>query len=38
LRAARPELGIIVLTLMDADGYRRTALAAGAGEFVPRRP
>jgi DNA-binding NarL/FixJ family response regulator len=36
LRAARPELGIIALTLMDADGYRRAALAAGADEFVPK--
>ena len=36
LRAARPELGIIALTLLDADAYRRAALAAGADEFVPK--
>lgn len=36
LRAAWPELGIIALTLMDADGYRCAALAAGADEFVPK--
>lgn len=36
LRAAQPEMGIIALTLLDADGYRQAALAAGADEFVAK--
>jgi DNA-binding NarL/FixJ family response regulator len=34
LRGAAPETGIIVLTIMDTEGYRETALAAGADELV----
>ena len=36
LRAALPQTGIIVLTLVNADGYREAALAAGADDFVPK--
>ncbi len=36
LRAALPDVGIIALTLHDADGYRRAALAAGADDFVTK--
>lgn len=34
LRAARPEAGIITLTLFAAEVYRAAALAAGADAFV----
>jgi DNA-binding NarL/FixJ family response regulator len=34
LRGAAPETGIIVLTIMDTEGYRETVLAAGADELV----
>jgi DNA-binding NarL/FixJ family response regulator len=36
LRAALPKLGIIALTLMDTDDYRKAALAAGANDFVSK--
>lgn len=36
LRAARPEMGIIALTLLEVDSYRQAALAAGADEFVEK--
>ena len=36
LRAALPEVGIIALTLLDANGYRQAALTAGADVFVPK--
>lgn len=36
LRAELPELGIIVVTLLDGDAYREAALAAGADDFVPK--
>ena len=36
LRTALPEVGIIALTLLDSDGYRQAALAAGADDFVPK--
>jgi DNA-binding NarL/FixJ family response regulator len=36
LRAALPKLGIIALTLMDTDDYRKAALAAGADDFVSK--
>lgn len=36
LRAALPNLGIIALTLLEANGYRQAALAAGADEFVSK--
>jgi DNA-binding NarL/FixJ family response regulator len=36
LRAAFPEIGVIVLTLLDMAPYRQVALAAGAAEFVSR--
>jgi DNA-binding NarL/FixJ family response regulator len=36
LRTALPNVGIIVLTLMDAEGYQQAALEAGADEFVPK--
>jgi DNA-binding NarL/FixJ family response regulator len=36
LRAARPEAGIIALTLLQAEAYRQSALAAGADVFVPK--
>jgi len=36
LRAALPEAGIIVLTMLDTIGYRQAALAAGADDFVPK--
>jgi DNA-binding NarL/FixJ family response regulator len=34
LRAELPEVGIIALTLLDAEAYRPAALAAGADDFV----
>jgi DNA-binding NarL/FixJ family response regulator len=34
LRALLPEVGIIALSLLDADGYRQAVLAAGANDFV----
>jgi DNA-binding NarL/FixJ family response regulator len=36
LRAALPNLNIIALTLMEPNGYRQAALAAGADEFVSK--
>lgn len=36
LRRIVPNAGIIMLTLLDANGYREAALAAGADEFVPK--
>ena len=36
LRAALPQVGIIALTLIGTDGYRRAALEAGADDFVPK--
>lgn len=36
LRETLPEVGIIALTLLDTDGYREAALAAGANEFVAK--
>jgi len=36
LRAALPNLGIIALTLMEPNGYRQAAFAAGADEFVSK--
>jgi DNA-binding NarL/FixJ family response regulator len=36
LRTALPRMGIIVLTLLDADDYRKAALAAGADGFVSK--
>jgi two-component system response regulator DesR len=36
LRAALPQVGIIVLTLVSYSGYRQAALAAGADDFVPK--
>lgn len=36
LRKALPEAGIIVLTLLDSNGYRESALAAGADAFVSK--
>lgn len=36
LRAARSEMGIIALTLLEADNYRQAALAAGADDFVTK--
>lgn len=34
LRRMAPALGIVVLTFLDSDEYRRAALASGADEFV----
>ena len=34
LRSMMPDVGIIVLTVLDAKGYRKAALAAGADDFV----
>jgi len=34
LRELLPKVGIIALTVMDADVYRQAALAAGADDFV----
>jgi DNA-binding NarL/FixJ family response regulator len=36
LRMAYPEIGIIVLTLLDPSGYREMTLKAGADEFVSK--
>ena len=36
LRAALPKIGIIALTLMDTEDYRKAALAAGADDFVSK--
>ena len=36
LRIVLPEVGIIALTVLDTDGYRQAALAAGADDFVPK--
>jgi two-component system nitrate/nitrite response regulator NarL len=36
LRNALPEVGIIALTVLDNDGYRQAALAAGANDFVSK--
>ncbi len=36
LREALPEVGIIVLTLLDLDVYHEAALAAGADDFVSK--
>jgi DNA-binding NarL/FixJ family response regulator len=36
LRRLMPEVGIIVLTVLSANGYREAAIAAGADEFVPK--
>ena len=36
LRMVNPALGIIALTLLDADGYRTASLAAGADDFVAK--
>jgi DNA-binding NarL/FixJ family response regulator len=36
LRAVRPEVGIIALTVLDTNSYRQAALAAGANDFVPK--
>ena len=34
LRASLPEVGIIALSLLDAEGYRQAVLAAGANDLV----
>ena len=36
LRAVLPTVGIIALTLIGTDGYRRAALEAGADDFIPK--
>jgi DNA-binding NarL/FixJ family response regulator len=36
LRIVLPEVGIIALTVLDTNGYRQAALAAGANDFVPK--
>jgi DNA-binding NarL/FixJ family response regulator len=36
LRIMLPDVGIIALTLLDPNGYREAALAAGANEFVAK--
>ncbi len=36
LRKALPEVGIIALTVLDANGYREAATGAGADEFVSK--
>jgi DNA-binding NarL/FixJ family response regulator len=36
LRGVLPGVGIIVLTVLDANGYREAALAAGADDFVAK--
>lgn len=36
LRAALPEVGIVVLTLLDVTAYRQAALKAGADGFVSK--
>jgi DNA-binding NarL/FixJ family response regulator len=34
LRASLPHVGIVALSLLDAEGYRQTVLAAGADDLV----
>jgi len=34
LRTLLPEVGLIALSLLDADGYRQAVLAAGANDLV----
>ena len=36
VRDAAPDVGIIALTLLDAQTYREAALAAGANDLVPK--
>lgn len=36
LRSMMPDVGIIVLTVLDAKAYREPALAAGADDFVAK--
>jgi len=36
LRTAMPEVGIVATTILDVDGYRQAALAAGADELVSK--
>jgi len=36
LRVAHPDMGIVVLTLLDPFGYREMTLKAGADEFVSK--
>ena len=36
LRSMLPDVGIIVLTLWDANGYREAALAAGADDLLSK--
>jgi DNA-binding NarL/FixJ family response regulator len=36
LRSTLPDMGIIVLTLLDASAYRQAALDAGADDFVSK--
>jgi DNA-binding NarL/FixJ family response regulator len=36
LRSMMPDVGIIALTVLDANGYREAALAAGADDFVAK--
>lgn len=37
IRARRPDLAVILLTVHDEEVYRRTALAAGAAAFLEKR-
>jgi DNA-binding NarL/FixJ family response regulator len=34
LRSSLPHVGIVVLSLLDSEGYRRAAVAAGANELI----
>jgi DNA-binding NarL/FixJ family response regulator len=36
LRSMMPDMGIIVLTVLDPNGYREGAMAAGADDFVAK--
>lgn len=36
LRSMLPDVGIIALTLLESNGYREAALAAGADDFVSK--
>ena len=36
LRAVLPEVGIIALTVLDTNSYRKAALTAGANDFVAK--
>lgn len=36
LRSMMPDVGIIILTVLDAKAYREAALAAGADDFVAK--